>query len=150
MIICSNCHAQLQDGIVFCPRCGAPLQVAPTYAQPVYQQPIYVEPVEPKPSIARAIVAIALSGFAITMATVCLIYSMLFVALGEPLGGFIFSIVFSVYTLPGSIVGMVLACGYLDSNATRLKPMAKAAKILGIISLALTAFMLLYGFFCII
>ncbi len=56
MAFCHNCGAQVNDGVKFCPGCGAPLQAAPAQqapaAQPVqqqYQQPVqqqYQQPVQ--------------------------------------------------------------------------------------------------------
>lgn len=50
-MFCKNCGLQIEDGVNFCPACGAnqnqPVQYVeqqPVYQQPVYQQPIYQQP----------------------------------------------------------------------------------------------------------
>ncbi len=47
MAFCSNCGAQLSDGVKFCSSCGSEVDSnvqQPAPAQPLYQQPVYPQP----------------------------------------------------------------------------------------------------------
>lgn len=45
-MFCSNCGANLQDGVRFCEKCGCPVAAKPVAQPPVYQQPVY----QPQPN----------------------------------------------------------------------------------------------------
>lgn len=147
MIYCQNCGQQLNDDIKFCYNCGAQVIAPPPPAyeeQPIEPQNQYDYYREPTPSIAQAIVAIALAGEAILMAVITAIYAIPFYVL-EVEAGLVFSIIMGIFILPGGIVGLVMGNRYSNSNATRLQPMARAAKILGLISIILLGFTFFIG-----
>ncbi len=156
MIICPNCGMELYNGEDYCPNCGARLTAEqPAYAQqqaytqppmgeqpPVNEQPIYGQPVykpmTPPPSIAKAIVAIALSAEAASFAVLSSIYSIIMFSV-TPAAGTGFTAIMAIFTLPFAIIGMNLANSYLNSSATKLRPMANAARLIGKISLIVFA-----------
>ncbi len=60
--------------------------------------------------------------------------------------GIIFNFIMAIFILPLAIVGLVLGSGYLNSNAVRIRGLASAGKILGIVSLGVFAFGFLVSF----
>ena len=55
-MFCHNCGTSLDEGVKFCPNCGAPVAMegsipeAPAYEEPAYEQPVYEEPVYEQPA----------------------------------------------------------------------------------------------------
>ncbi len=144
MIICPRCGIQLPDNSRFCNICGFSFQSNYQQQQYTYQQSgnsqyHYPQPVnnDQKPSIAKAIVSAGLSGEAVALAVLNFFYTFLFIVAKEPEVALGLTIILSVFIIPFAIVGMVFGNGYLNSNAIRIKGLAKAGLIMGIISLIL-------------
>lgn len=155
MIYCQNCGQQLDDNVRFCHNCGAQVMLPPPPPPPppVYEQPpvqprppVYQEQYayyqEPAPSISKAIVAMVLAGVAMFFSLVT--FFSIFDMYSED--AFAMSIVMAMFVLPGGILGIKFGGSYLDSNAQNLKPLAKAAKIVGLVSILLLATATLISF----
>ncbi len=159
---CSRCGASLQPAAPYQQPQMQPTQppqqyqyqqpVQQQYQPPVQQQyqpqPQYQPPQQyafgastsPQPSLAKAIVSIALSSVTIIMSVISLICCIEFAGMSDGLVGIVFCIYMGIFIIPMAIVGLCLGSSYLRRGATRLRGMAKAGKILGIISLALLGF----------
>ncbi len=161
-MFCSQCGAELTDGSKFCTNCGAyiaaqpqtkeaqPQASQPEEAQPYSAEPQAVDfnvtpvepqaPAQPQPSIAKAIVSIATGGTAIFIASLTLL---------EVMATFEIALAFAMSFLvaPAAIVGLIFANGYIASGAQRLSGLAKAGKILSIVSFAVLGTAVMLGIF---
>jgi len=142
MYTCPHCQFNTETPSAFCPQCGAnmsmPQQPQQAYQQPIYQQPVYQQPVYPQypqqsagsrgQKIAGMILGI--SGFVV--AILGFIYTIIFIDIEEE-AAFIFGMMFSMISLPLSIVGMILS---IKSR------MATPGKVFGIIGTILSGIVL--------
>ena len=52
-MFCQNCGTQLEEGVKFCPECGAPVETAePLRSEPIVEEPVVEEPVVEEPVVA--------------------------------------------------------------------------------------------------
>ena len=125
----------------------------PTYQQPTYQQPpqqywqqptAYSAPTVPAPaqegpSKGKVIVGMVLGIAGLAMASIGLLYTL---ALSfDAIGGFVFGFVFSMFSTPLSLVGMIMSNGNISAGDT--SSMSSIGKKLGLIGLILSVVMLL-------
>lgn len=120
--------------------------VQPAYQQPVQPaQPMYsyaAEPVAEEPSKGKTITGMILSIAGAAMGALGMFYSFIFTMMGleDPemaIGGFVFGIVFAIFSVPLSLIGLLLS-----KNGTHT--MNKVGKILGIVGLALSGAMIVF------
>ncbi len=159
-MFCYKCGAQVADDSSFCAKCGANLKAQSVHTEPVEEPEIIaetenvpeiavsesvenerVEPIKVKtPSIAGAIVALSLGLTAIYFAFISFItvINILSIGYGDNYSSTVGQILF--LALPAAVSSITVGNNYLNSNATRLCPMAKAGKILGIVSVSLSGF----------
>ncbi len=172
MYICPNCKAEHEQLFAFCSVCGNKMDAsnvvieepaaqpiaeqpvaepqAPIYQQPI-EQPIYQQPMYQQPPVphnidgklkAKGFVGMGLSIGGVVMAAIGFLYTAITIAV--PVAGFMFGLIFSMFALPLSIVGMILSrkaiAGGFVSGAT------KVGKILGLIGTIAGGVVLLMAF----
>lgn len=156
MYICPNCNKTSETPLNFCSECGTPMveqaPAQPVYEQPAYQQPAYQQPqpmyqytqtVSAEPSKGKVITGMALSIAGLSFAAIGLLYTLMFMAV-EPEAGFAFGFVLSFFSLPLSIVGMVISNGCINAGST--SAMSRIGKKLGLVGLILSGVMLFFAF----
>lgn len=133
---CNNCGSLIKDGQSFCANCGAPVQVQQpqpvvqpqpaaqpqpaiqpqpaAQPQPVYQQPVVSNPAPEKKSKGAAIASLILGIFTLSLSWVIFLNAL------SILSG-----------IPGTILSIVA----ITKKNGRLKPMAVAGLILGLIGM---------------
>lgn len=146
MSFCSNCGNPLDTTSKFCSNCGAPIAQAPVAQAPVAAPVI----VESAPYIREVPVKAKVTGFigmglsigGLIMAIIGLLYTFMFISI-EPEAGFVFSIVFSLFSLPLSIVGRVL-CKNSAAMGNRSSACSAGSK-LGVAGIIVSGVMLFFG-----
>lgn len=112
MYTCPYCNYQTETPSAFCPQCGANMSAPqqPIYQQPIYQQPIYQQPFyQPEVgSRGKKIAGMVLGIVGFVMSILAFIYT---VALAdvELEAAIVFGMMFSMISLPLSLVGMILS-----------------------------------------
>ena len=147
MNICPNCNLNIETPTNFCPRCGADVRPAQNPVQPNYvNQVTYTPyPVE-KPNLAKKIVGMALSSFGFAFSIIIAIMSLATLAL--PGASFGITLVYSIFSLPGSIIGF-----NFSNEARNLGDQSKLSstgKSLGLAGIIITAAALFISFFAMI
>ena len=160
MYICPNCANKSETPTNFCSLCGSrmveQIPEAPSTYQPehrVYdipqprQQVFTAEPVARPvatgPSKGKQIagMGVAIGGFALSILNA--LYAMIFVGM-ESGFGFGFAFGFSIFSLPLSLVGLIMSNKCIDEGATA-KPSFLGKKF-GLVGVILTAVALFFGF----
>ncbi len=157
MYICPNCNAKSEEPVNFCFNCGTPMvnnepqPVEPQqFAQPYqpeqqYQQPqqpvYYAYPPVNKPSLAVKIVGMVLSIVGLVFLSIGGLYTL--IGLVEEGLAFAFALVFDLFFLPLSIVGLCLSNKCI--NAGDYSGMSRAGKTLGIVGIIIAAAALFIG-----
>ena len=147
MNICPNCNLNIETPTNFCPRCGADVRptqnpVQPNYVNQVTYSPYPVE----KPNLAKKIVGMALSIFGFAFSIIIAIMSLATLALPE--ASFGITLVYSIFSLPGSIIGF-----NFSNEARNLGDQSKLSstgKSLGLAGIIITAAALFISFFAMI
>ena len=155
MYFCPNCGKTSETEVAFCSACGTAMkpQGVPTApAAPVYA-PVYAPatsqsaPASSKPALGKAIAGMAMGIAGFVFALLGILY--VFMGLtAEPALGFGFSIGFGIFSLPLSIVGMVLSKGAINEGST--SSMASVGKKLGTAGMIVSFVMLFLGFIALI
>ena len=153
MYVCPNCNYSTEEASNYCPVCGS--QVVEVQPQPVYQQPdpyaqqyqaynqYYQQTPAPQVSKGKIITGMILSISGLVFAGLGLLYTfigLLTTEIGVALG---MAIGFGIFSVPLSIVGLVLSTGCIRAGAQ--SGMAKVGKILGLIGVIASGVMLLLG-----
>ncbi len=175
MKTCPLCYSAIDDASRFCPVCGGEQPVAApaeepvaatvvnpeppvsAYAPPPYVTPIqapYAPPAAPPPSKGKAIAGMALSIAGTVLGAIGIFLSGFFLVLGaidwdlEIMGimAFTYSIVFLLYALPLSIVGLVLSRQCVAQGSTMT--VCRYGKIFGIVGLALCGALVVLAIVC--
>lgn len=156
MYICPNCKTESETKINFCPKCGSTMgEIVVTSPAPVVNeqpkapvipaQPIvstYTQPAT-QYSKAKGIVGMALSIAGLFFAFLAFVYTVALIDLEGALA-FGMSIGFTIFSLPLSIVGLVLSKG--NANLGDTSTFVKVGKILGLIGVILSGVALFFGF----
>lgn len=147
MNICPNCNLNIETATNFCPRCGADIRPAQNPVQPNYVNQVTYSPypVE-KPNLAKKIVGMALSIFGFAFSIIIAIMSLATLAL--PGASFGITLVYSIFSLPGSIIGF-----NFSNEARNLGDQSKLSstgKSLGLAGIIITAAALFISFFAMI
>jgi len=172
MYICPNCKTQSEQFANFCSQCGTQMvyaepqpvepqtellyqpveqeQAAPFYPpqQPAYPSyaPAYTPPAYTpvnKPKLATKIVGMALSIAGLVFVAIGGLYTLFFSLLGEGVAAIVFSVVFDLFFIPLSIVGLCLSGKCI--NAGDRSTMSRVGKILGIVGIVIAGAALLIG-----
>ncbi len=135
---CFKCGSQIADDSLFCEHCGANVNK---------------EEIKPesggakKPSIARAIASLSLGVMAIALAYFYFLVTIIIMGLNQNVSALLSVVAQFVFLiLPACISSIIVGNDYLNSDATRLRPMAKVGKILGIITTAVSGVILFVSF----
>lgn len=128
-----------------------PVPEMPTYQPPVYQVPTYqavsYAPQEEKKPVhlAKKIVGMALSIGGLVFAVIGALYTLIFLIGAEEMGiaSFVFSLVFSIFSAPLSIVGLVMSNNNIACGDT--STMSQVGKRIGIAAIIVTGVMLFFG-----
>ena len=165
MYICPNCNYTTEDASNYCPVCGSKVvEVQPQPVQPVqYEQPaqpqqvqytqadpyaqqynMYYQQTAVQPvSKGKIIAGMVLSIVGLFFAAMGLLYTfvgLVSAEIGLALG---FAIAFGMFSVPLSIVGLVLSAGAQRQGSD--SGMSKVGKILGLIGVIASGVMLLLG-----
>ncbi len=151
MQYCTNCGNVMDDNAKFCSKCGtsaaAPASKAPVYSQPVapaYSQPVArsAEPIISIKAKALGFVGMGLGIAGLIFAIIGLLYT--FVGISEQGLGFGFSIAFSLFSMPVSIIGRIMAGQAMDGGNT--SGSCTAGANLSLAAIIVTCVMLFFGF----
>ena len=121
----------------------------PTYSAPTYSAPAWNAPVKDEVSggtKAKGIVGMVMGIFGMVFGIIGLICTMTFLGTWYSEEGFFLALYFSIFSLPLSIVGKVLASGSQDAGNT--SGVCSAGKGMGLAGIILSAVMLFFGFIC--
>lgn len=149
MYVCSNCSNTSETPTNFCGQCGARMvEQAPeqTPVPPVYQPvpPVYHSaPVPAGPNKGKQIVGMILGIAGFIFAIFDALYALIGLA-ADGVFGFSFSIAFAVFSLPLSLVGMVMSNKGLDAGCN--SAFCRLGKRFGLLGVILTAVGLFFGF----
>lgn len=156
MSVCPNCQTENQDFAKFCVVCGTKIESATPESAPAepvadeqygytesqnqaLQQPVYTQPVcrqcetqELRPSKGKAIAGMVVSIFGLGFSIFGLLYTAIFATL-DPLAGFIMGIVFLVFSLPLTIVGLSLSVSSRRQGKIGFNAAGKACGIIALI-----------------
>jgi len=153
MYICPNCNYSTEESSNYCPVCGS--QMVEVQPQPVYQQPdpyaqqyqayngYYQQAPAPQVSKGKIIVGMILSITGLVFAGLGLLYTFIGLATGAVGVALAMAIAFGIFSVPLSVVGLILSVGCLRDGAQ--SGMAKVGKILGLIGVIASGAMLLLG-----
>ena len=160
MYICPNCANKSETATNFCSLCGSrmveQIPEAPSTYQPepqdydipqprqqVFTAEPVARPVATGPSKGKQIagMGVAIGGFVFGIFDA--IYSSIFMFAPAP-AGFIFAMIFSMFSLPLSLVGLIMSNKCIDQGATA-KPSFLGKKF-GLVGVILTAASLFMGF----
>ena len=119
---------------------AAPVYQAPA---PQYAPPAYQAEVVNKPNKAKSIVGMALGIGGLALAAFGLLYTLIFLSMEAGLA-FGYSIGFGIFSMPMSIVGMVISRGNIDAGDE--SAMSNVGKNLGLVGMILSCVMLFLGF----
>jgi hypothetical protein len=115
----------------------------PQYQQPVYQ-PTYIQPQPKMPPKAMKFIGMGLSIEGLFTACVGAFYSFIFSAVGGGFGdgtfaglGFIYALIFAMFSLPGSIIGMIFSKKFRNAGDTSAP--TKIGKALGLAGIIVCA-----------
>lgn len=159
MYICPRCNTQSEVPANFCPTCGAAMvmaatqqpdapeqtavqQTTPSYNPTTYTYPPYQQPAN-RPSKAKAIVSMSLSAAGLLFAFLGFIYTSIFMAV-EPEAGLVMAIVFGIFSLPLSIIGLCMASSVRRAGDTTV--FSKLGRIFGIIGIIMAGLSMFIGF----
>lgn len=152
MSFCSICGNQLEDNARFCSKCGSPI-AAPTEstpAEPVYSTPVYA-PIYNAPAVIPEVTgktkALGFVGMGLGIGgLVFAVLGILYTLIGMDFDGlgFGFSIVFSIFSMPLSVVGRILAGKSIDGGNT--SGVCRAGTGLGLAGIIVSCVMLFLGF----
>ena len=157
MYICPNCNYSTEEQSNYCPVCGSQVvEVQPQpQPQPVYQQPdlyaqqyqAYNQYYQPQPaaqvSKGKIIVSMILSIVGLAFAGLGLLYTFVGLATGGVGVALAMAVVFGIFSVPLSIVGLILSTSCIRAGAQ--SGMVKVGKILGLIGVIASGVMLLLG-----
>ena len=143
MTFCSQCGNQLESGDKFCRACGA--AVPDTQNAPV-SVVVKAEPVVSGKTKALGFVGMGLGIGGVVMGSLGLLYSLIGLNL-EGLG-FVWAMIFGLFSVPASIVGRILS--YKSIEGGNPSGAASAGAKLGIAGLIVSAVMLFFGFISLI
>ena len=152
-MFCHNCGTALDEGVKFCPNCGAPIAapeaeepIAPTVeepvasvVEPVYEQPVYEQPAAPvyqQPVYRDPIV----NEEAASLSTPILVFGIMGLAFACTFWLSFLGIIFSAIG-KGKVKAFLAAGGQLSGKAKVGNILAKVGLIVGII---LTVFFVIY------
>lgn len=157
MYTCPKCSFNSETAMNYCPQCGNEMvHTEPVAVQEVAApfEPTYVAPIEPvqpiqnvyvpapKPHLALKIVGMALSITGLVFLSLGALYTL--IGLVEEGLAFAMALVFALFFLPLSIVGLCLSNKCL--NAGDVSAMSRVGKILGIIGIIIAGVSLFIGF----
>lgn len=132
----------------------APVQNQYTYSAPVqntYSAPApqykYAEAPVKKPNLAKKIVGMALSIEGFVMAIFLALYSLIFLAV-DPAFGFGYAFGFSIFSVPGSIIGLIFSNAAQNEGDT--SALSRVGKGLGLAGLIIAIVCLVISFFVLV
>ena len=147
MSYCSNCGNPLDENVKFCANCGTPVAAPEATVAPVVPAvPTYVEPAAPVVPVKAKVLGFVGMGLAIgglIFAIIGLLYTFVFMSVEAEMG-FIFAFVWSIFSLPLSIIGGVL-CSRGAEMGNHSAPCSVGSK-LRIAGIIVSAVMLFFGF----
>lgn len=145
MTFCSQCGNQLASGDKFCRSCGASVPEATVQNTPA---PVMVkaEPVVSGKIKALGFVGMGLGIGGVAMGSLGLLYSL--IGLNLVGMGFVWAMIFGLFSVPLSIVGRILSNKSIEGGNT--SGAASAGAKLGIAGLIVSAVMLFFGFISLI
>ncbi len=161
MYICPNCNYTTEEVSNYCPVCGSkvvevqpqpvqyeqysqPQPVQYTQADPYAQQyQYYAQPPVANVSKGKIIVGMILSIVGLAFGGFGLLYTFIGLATTEIGVALAMAIAFGIFSVPLSIVGLILSAGAQRQGST--SAMAKAGKILGLIGVIASGVMMLLG-----
>ncbi len=136
MSFCSNCGNPLDTTSKFCSNCGASI-AAPVIVEPAPH--IREVPVKAK---VMGFIGMGLSIGGLIMAIIGLLYTFIFISI-EPEAGFVFSLIYGLFSLPLSIVGGML-CKNSAGMGNRSAACSAGSK-LGVAGIIVSGVMLFFG-----
>ena len=147
MFVCPNCNNTSNEAMNFCTKCGNQMILVET--SPVLQG----QNQAPLPSKAKIITGMVLSINGIAYAAIGILYVFL-LALSSmatyqediAIATFICSFIFSLFSLPVSIVGFILSKNTINAGST--STMSRVGKALGLAGIIVSAVMIVIGFLC--
>lgn len=155
MYFCPNCGKTSDVEVAYCSACGTAMKPQGVPAAPVAtnETPVYVPAaVQPAPVSNKAALGKAIAGMSIAIGGfVFALLGILYVFIGltaYPAMAFGFAFAFSFFSLPLSIVGMVLSKGAINEGST--SSMASVGKKLGTAGMIVSFVMLFLGFIALI
>lgn len=145
MFVCPNCNNISNEAMNFCTKCGT--QMISVETNPASQE----QNQAPQPSKAKIITGMVLSINGIAYAAIGIFYTFILALTSindyeMAIITFIFSVVFSIFSLPASIIGFLLSKNAINAGAT--SAMSRVGKALGLAGIIVSAVMLFIGFFC--
>lgn len=152
MYICTNCNYSTEQASNYCSVCGA--QMVEVHPQPVQQTDLYAQqyqgynpyyPQSPAVQVSKAkiIVGMVMSIVGFVFAAMGILYTFAGLVSGEVGVALILAISFAVFSVPLSIVGLVLSARCINDGAQ--SGMSKVGKILGLIGVIASGVMLMLG-----
>lgn len=137
MYCCPNCNRRSEQPSNYCPNCGSAMTMVQEYRE-------YYQPTTRKVPLAKKIVGMALSAFGLVMAATGVFETLLFAAAYRDIkGGLIAAIIFGLFSLPGSIIGLSISASNIANGDT--SAFGKVGMILGIVGIGAAAFSFLLG-----
>lgn len=147
MSFCSNCGNPLGENVRFCANCGA--SVAEREAPVTPATPVIPADIEPAASVVPVkakvlgFIGMGLAIDGLVFAVIGLLYTFAFMAVEEGVG-FVFALVWSLFSFPLSIIGGVLCNNSIEmGNRSAVCSVGSKLRIAGII---ISAVMLFFGF----
>lgn len=150
MLFCTNCGTQLNEGTKFCPGCGKAIASEQNYTAPQPAQiyapaptPVVVtapaEVVVPTKSKVLGFVSMGLGIGSLIFAVISIFYTLMMSSL-EAAAGVFFAFYFGAFSLPLSIVGMVLSgksssCGITTTPASVGKKLSVAGLVVSCVAM---------------
>ncbi len=149
MYTCPKCNFNSETAMNYCPQCGnemvhdEPIVTAEVIepVEPIQTAP-YVYVAAPKPHLAVKIVGMSLSIAGLVFLAIGSLYTL--IGLIEAGMAFAFALVFALFFLPLSIVGLCLSNKCINAGDT--SAMSRVGKILGIVGIILAGVSLFIGF----
>lgn len=158
MFVCPNCNNKTELPSKFCSNCGSPMvEQAPEYQEPQYQEPQYQQAQYQQPqyqyqqpaspvSKGKVIAGMAISIAGLAFSALGLMYTLAMMA--EPFGAFVMGFVFSMFSLPLSLVGLCLSNGCYNEGDR--SAMSSVGRKLGLVGTILSGVMIFLAFIALI